>query len=73
MFWRGGLYRSTSTISKLNKVMKVWELRYSSESYGQALAGRYEEYEDAARARREHYDCAMREGNKRLAASFEII
>lgn len=53
--------------------MKVWELRYSSESYGHALAGRYEEYEDAARARREHYDCAMREGNKRLAASFEII
>ena len=47
------------------------ELRYSG-AYGHSLAGVYPDYEQAAQARREHVERALAEGNKRLAASFEV-
>jgi hypothetical protein len=49
-----------------------YELRYTGD-FGLSLYSRHSDYEEALIAKRVAYDVAIANGNKRLAASLEIV
>lgn len=64
--------RPSSSPLATRKKTPGYELRYVGD-FGFSLHSKHAEYEDALRAKRTAYDVATRAGDKRLAASFEIV
>lgn len=53
--------------------MKRFRLQYAGMYSSTQLYGYYSSYEEAMAAKRVAVSCALREGNRQLAASFDIV